>query len=111
MINLMSKLDSRLLAIEIKVFKLHISILGIYLLLSAHDLKFFWFCFFFTGSITYVVIGAVLVVIALFVLSLCYRRRCKRSSLQRPKTHQMAPETSSDATTYSGNLSNDIIIG
>ena len=47
MINLMSKLDSRLVAIEIKVLKLHISILGIYLLLSAHDLKFFWFCFFY----------------------------------------------------------------
>ena len=47
MIDLMSKLDSRLLAIEIEVFKLHIPILGIYLLLSAHDLKLFWFCFFY----------------------------------------------------------------
>ena len=42
----MSKLDRRLLAIEIKVFKLQISILDIYLLLLTHDLKLLWFCFF-----------------------------------------------------------------
>ena len=47
MINLMSKLDRRLLAIEIKVYKLEISILAIYLLLLTHDLKLLWFCFFF----------------------------------------------------------------
>ena len=43
----MSKLDRRLLAIEIKVFKLQISILGIYLLLLTHDLKLLWFLVFF----------------------------------------------------------------
>ena len=110
----MSKLDRRLLAIEIKVFKLQISILGIYLLLLTHDLKLLWFCFFFfTGSVTYVVIGtllAVLVVIVLFVWKLYCRRRCKTSKLV-----QGTPETSSVAgsvaTNDSGNLSNDIING
>ena len=114
-ITLMSKLDRRLLAIEIKVFKLQISILGIYLLLLTQDLKLLWFCFvfFFTGSVTYVVIGtllAVLVVIVLFVWKLYCRRRCKTSKLV-----QGTPETSSVAgsvaTNDSGNLSNDIIIG
>ena len=114
----MSKLDRRLLAIEIKVFKLQISILGIYLLLLTHDLKLLWFCFFFTVPVTYVVIGtllAVLVVIVLFVLALCWRRRCKASSSQQRQTLQGTPETSSVAgsvaTTDSGNLSNDTIIG
>ena len=119
MINLMSKLDRRLLAIEIKVYKLQISILAIYLLLLTHDLKLLWFSFFFfTGSVTYVVIGtllAVLVVIVLFVLALCCRRRCKASSSQQLQTLQGTPETSSVAgsvaTNDSGNLSNDIIIG
>ena len=97
-------------------FKWQISILGIYLLLLTQDLKLLWFCFvffFFTGSVTYVVIGtllAVLVVIVLFVWKLYCRRRCKTSKLL-----QGTPETSSVAgsvaTTDSGNLSNDIIIG
>ena len=63
-------------------FKLQISILGIYLLLLTKDLKLLWFCFFFTGSITHIVIVtllAVLVVSVLFVLALCCRRRCKAS--------------------------------
>ena len=74
--------------------------------------------FFFTGSITYIVIVAllaVLVVIVLFVLALCWRRRCKASNSQQLQTLQGTPETSSVAgsvaTTDSGNLSNDIIIG
>ena len=102
----MSKLDRRLLAIEIKVFKLQISILGIYRLLLTHDLKLLWFCFFFTGSITYIVLLAVLVVvIVLLVLALCWRRRCKASN------SQTSSDAGSVATTDSGNLSNDIIIG
>ena len=101
----MSKLDRRLLAIEIKVIKLQISILGIYRLLLTHDLKLLWFCFFFTGSITYIVILPVLVVIVLFVLALCWRRRCKASN------SQTSSDAGSVATTDSGNLSNDIIIG
>ena len=99
-------------------FKWQISILGIYLLLLTQDLKLLWFCFFFTGSVTYIVIVAllaVLVVIVLFVLALCCRRRCKASNSQQLQTLQGTPETSSDAgsvaTTDSGNLSNDIIIG
>ena len=112
---MITQLDRRLLAIEIKVFKLQISTLGIYLLLLTHDLKLLWFCcfFFFTGSVTYVVIGAllaVLVVIVLFVWKLYCRRRCKASKLL-----QGTPETSSAAgsvaTNDSGNLSNDIING